>query len=64
MTTETLTRIDPEHIYPNPWQTRKTMSPEGLESLAASIERDGLLQPIVVRMIRRGRYELVAGQRR
>ena len=64
MTIPTVITITPDNIYPNPWQTRQTIDPDGLESLADSIERDGLLQPILVRTVRRDRYELIAGQRR
>ena len=56
--------IDPQSISPNPWQTRKTIDPDGISALADSIDRDGLLSPILVRTIRRDRYELIAGQRR
>ena len=64
MTIPTVITISPDRIAPNPWQTRQTIDPAGIETLADSIDRDGLLQPILVRSIRRDRYELVAGQRR
>ena len=58
--------IDLARILPNPHQPRRTVEPEALAELARSIERHGLLQPIVVRGLddRSGRYMLVAGQRR
>jgi ParB family chromosome partitioning protein len=54
-----------EDIVPNPRQPRRRIDPRGLEELAASIERHGLLQPIIVRRREEDdRYELVAGERR
>jgi ParB family chromosome partitioning protein len=40
------------------------MEPEALEELAASIKAQGLIQPVVVRAVGTGRYELIAGERR
>src|SRR5215469_8729623 len=51
-------------ITPNPRQPRKTFDEETLEELAASITEVGLLQPVVVRNLGGGRYELVMGERR
>ena len=57
------TEIPLEKVSPNPQQPRVAFDPSGIEELAASIRRHGLLQPIVVS--RRGDgYELVAGHRR
>ena len=50
-------------IVPNPAQPRKLFHPEELESLARSIAREGLLQPVLVRRTDAG-YELIAGERR
>ena len=62
---QTVGDIDPELIHPNPWQTRVTIDLDGIEALAADVEVNGLLQPILVRPIQHGRrYELVFGQRR
>lgn len=58
-----LVRISTESIRPNPAQPRKDFDAAALESLAASIARHGLLQPLVVRLGERG-YELIAGERR
>jgi ParB family chromosome partitioning protein len=52
-----------EEVSPNPQQPRQTFEREGIEELAASIRRHGVLQPIVVSRKGDG-YELVAGQRR
>ncbi|WP_329248773.1 ParB/RepB/Spo0J family partition protein [Actinoallomurus sp. NBC_01490] len=53
-----------EKITPNPRQPRKTFDEEALEELAASISIVGLLQPIVVRELSSGEYELIMGERR
>ncbi|GLY78253.1 ParB/RepB/Spo0J family partition protein [Actinoallomurus iriomotensis] len=53
-----------EKITPNPRQPRTTFDEEALEELAASIRIVGLLQPIVVRELRSGDYELIMGERR
>lgn len=50
-------------IVPNPAQPRKLFAQSELESLARSIEREGLLQPVLVRRTPNG-YELIAGERR
>ena len=58
-----LLAVPVEQLAPNPYQPRKTFSPDALDELAASIKVSGLLQPIVVR--RRGeRYEILVGERR
>ena len=51
-------------ITPNPRQPRRTFDEEALEELAASITEVGLLQPVVVRKLGEGKYELVMGERR
>jgi ParB family transcriptional regulator, chromosome partitioning protein len=51
-------------ITPNPRQPRQVFDSETLEELAASIIAVGLLQPVVVRKIMPGHYELVMGERR
>ncbi|MGC8735831.1 MAG: ParB/RepB/Spo0J family partition protein [Dissulfurimicrobium sp.] len=53
-----------EKIHPNPNQPRKEMNGAALEGLAASIKEKGVLQPLVVREVSSGRYEIVAGERR
>jgi ParB family chromosome partitioning protein len=50
-------------IVPNPEQPRRHFDPEALASLADSVRRHGLLQPLVVRHVA-GHYELIAGERR
>jgi ParB family transcriptional regulator, chromosome partitioning protein len=51
-------------IDPNPYQTRRRMDPEALKELAESIKTNGVVQPIVVRPLSDGRFQLVAGERR
>ncbi|MFI7133833.1 ParB/RepB/Spo0J family partition protein [Nonomuraea sp. NPDC050153] len=51
-------------IVPNPRQPREIFDGERLEELAASIREVGLLQPIVVRSVGGGQYELIMGERR
>ena len=51
-------------IVPNPKQPRHVFDEEALEELKVSIQEVGFLQPIVVREIGDGRYELVMGERR
>lgn len=46
------------------YQPRREMNPESLEDLANSIRAQGVIQPIVVRHLLGGRYEIVAGERR
>jgi len=59
------TTIPLDAITPNPQQPRRAMSPEGLQSLAASIREVGVLQPVVVRHGEEpGTFVLVAGERR
>ena len=51
-------------VVPNPRQPRKAFDEDALEELAASIAEVGLLQPVVVRKVGDGNYELVMGERR
>ncbi len=46
------------------YQPRRDMDPQALEELAESIRAQGVMQPIVVRPISEGRYEIIAGERR
>ncbi|HZO05509.1 MAG TPA: ParB/RepB/Spo0J family partition protein, partial [Solirubrobacterales bacterium] len=51
-------------IKPNPNQPRTKFDPEALAALAASIEATGVVQPLLVRPLPDGSFELVAGERR
>ena len=59
-----LIEIEISEIEPNSQQPRKDFDEEALNELANSIEKHGLLQPIVVRPMLSGRYEIIAGERR
>jgi ParB family chromosome partitioning protein len=59
-----LRQIPVELIKPNPDQPRKEFNGEALLALAESIEAKGVLQPLVVRALPGGTYELIAGERR
>ena len=56
--------IPQEEIVANPDQPRKYFDSDDLESLAQSIRLNGILQPISVRLLDNGRYEVIAGERR
>ena len=51
-------------IQPGKYQPRTRMDEQALQELAASIRAQGLMQPLLVRPIGAGRYELIAGERR
>ncbi|HRD34964.1 MAG TPA: ParB/RepB/Spo0J family partition protein [Rhodocyclaceae bacterium] len=53
-----------EALQPGKYQPRTRMDPGSLEELAASIKAQGVMQPILVRPIDGGRYEIIAGERR
>lgn len=57
-----LLRVD--SIQPNPNQPRQSFNDQNLIELASSISEIGLIQPIIVRVIDSGSYEIVAGERR
>ena len=56
--------INPTDIEPNPRQPRQVFDEEALAELVHSIREFGLMQPIVVREVGGGRYQLVMGERR
>ena len=53
-----------DQIDPNPFQTRSHIDQEQLAELAASISANGVVQPILVRPLANGRFQLIAGERR
>jgi ParB family transcriptional regulator, chromosome partitioning protein len=59
-----LRELDVTKIEPNPDQPRAKFDASSLDALAGSIESVGLLQPLIVRPLDEGRYQLVAGERR
>ena len=56
--------ISVEAIDRNPFQTRTVMDQDQLAELAASITANGVVQPILVRPLANGRFQLIAGERR
>ena len=59
-----LRKLPIEFLQPGKYQPRKDMSPEALEELASSIRSQGVIQPIVVRLVSTDKYEIIAGERR
>ena len=53
-----------QKIEPNPLQPRKTFDPDELASLAESIRMHGIIQPLTVRKLQSGYYQIIAGERR
>jgi ParB family chromosome partitioning protein len=51
-------------IEPNPAQPRTTFDEEGLSALTASVRELGVLQPVLVRQVEIGSFQLIAGERR
>ena len=59
-----MTQLVPlDQIDPSPYQARKAIDPAALKDLASSMEKHGLRNAINVRVVK-GRYELIAGERR
>ncbi|HEY1509802.1 MAG TPA: ParB/RepB/Spo0J family partition protein [Solirubrobacteraceae bacterium] len=61
---EELRQVPLDMIDPSPHQPRRTFDEEPLIALAESIKLRGVLQPVLVRPLPGGRYELIAGERR
>jgi len=61
---EELRALPVELISPNPHQPRRQFDEEALLGLADSIRARGIIQPVLVRPLASGRYELIAGERR
>ena len=59
-----LKMISIEKLSAGKYQPRSIMDPEPLEELAESIKVQGIMQPILVRMLKENDYEIVAGERR
>ncbi len=56
--------VETDNIKSNPFQPRATFDEVGLEELAASIKQLGIIQPITVRALDGGQFELISGERR
>ena len=61
---EEMFEVDIDLIEPNSFQPRMNFDEERLEELAQSIRSNGIIQPLLIRRIDGGRYQLVAGERR
>jgi len=59
-----LQQLPIEQLHPGKYQPRKDMSDEALVELSNSIKSQGIIQPIVVRMVADKSYEIIAGERR
>lgn len=57
-------RIPIDQIRPNPDQPRRDFDEKDLDDLAASIREKGVIQPLILRPVPSGGYEIVAGERR
>lgn len=60
----TYAELPVDDISPNPRQPREVFDEDAMAELVASIREVGLLQPVVVRSVGAGRYELIMGERR
>lgn len=56
--------IELDKIVPNRYQPRREFSDDSIKELAETLDKDGLLQPIVVRENGEDQYEIIAGERR
>ncbi|HVS26905.1 MAG TPA: ParB/RepB/Spo0J family partition protein [Burkholderiales bacterium] len=61
---EQLATLPIDQIQPGRYQPRTRMDAESLAELAESIKSQGVMQPILVRPLPKGRYEMIAGERR
>ena len=57
-------KINISQIQPNPAQPRKNFNEADIKELATSIKNQGLIQPIVVRLLENDNYQIIAGERR
>lgn len=61
---EELRHLSIEHLHPGRYQPRREFTQSALEELANSIRTQGIINPIVVRVVEHNRYEIIAGERR
>jgi ParB family transcriptional regulator, chromosome partitioning protein len=64
VTEPALRHVPPALVLPNPTQPRRRFDPESIAALAESLKSAGLIQPLIVRPLADGRYEIIAGERR
>jgi ParB family chromosome partitioning protein len=61
---DALTTLKLEELQPGKYQPRTRMDQASLEELARSLKAQGVMQPILARTLAKGRYEIIAGERR
>ena len=61
---ESLRTVKLEQLQPGKYQPRTRMDHASLEELARSLKSQGVMQPILARPLAKGRYEIIAGERR
>ncbi len=61
---EQMRDVDVAQLQPGKYQPRSNMDDEALNSLAASIKAQGVMQPILVRALNGSKFEIIAGERR
>ena len=59
-----VTTLPIHRVEPNPHQPRREFDPEAMQALADSIAEHGLIQPLSVREMEGGYYQIIAGERR
>lgn len=59
-----ISEVPIEQIHANPDQPRRDFDPESLEELAVSLREIGIIQPITLREVSSGNYQIIAGERR
>jgi ParB family chromosome partitioning protein len=60
----TVLMVEPDRIVISRFQPRQVFEPEALDELAAAIKTQGIVEPLIVRPLTAGNYELIAGERR
>src|SRR5690348_11873293 len=56
--------LEPERIIMSRFQPREVFEPGALQELAAAIKAQGIIEPLIVRPLTSGDFELIAGERR
>lgn len=62
--TNSIKKIDPRILKPNPYQPRTNFSKKAMEELAASIKQHGIIQPVIITENKNGDFFILAGERR
>jgi len=61
---DTISEVAIADIEANPWQPRSKFDEDALEELAESIKQIGIIQPVTVRVLENGKFQLITGERR